>query len=817
MITIGFRDFNLRQITDIIEGAQICLEKKLENDMKPLSQEIAHNAAFSISENFETRPQVDTLFKRAVHIALLSHAIQHKDLFTYQTLSHIADSLNSLANDGQSFKGEFLTTADEHANFIAALEKIKSTALIALEYYLLKIWFSFQVVESCAYMESRKVNINFMNELEKGIYEDRRLAAVLNLYRNYYKKKAADKKDPENTIFDEIQLTYNLENSLQITKRGVLALLSFEKKPFLQNKTIQESEYLSRFIKSLTELSGNLYNDIQKRNCIRLSQYGSDQSLSSNSDKISILVDCITTLNNLILEHQGFADQAEIELIAKNPKYKGKNSESWDLLKSVTKPKEDLNAYIPQLSLTCKEILKAVEETLKKPKLPKGTKDYDPLQMSIKNKVIEKIRSIYLKHGAVEIDTPVFELKETLTGKYGEEGNKLIYDLEDQGGELLSLRYDLTVPFARYMGLNALQKCKRFHIGKVYRRDQPNLNKGRFREFYQCDLDIAGKTQGMLADAEALLIMHEIYHSFEIEFKIKISHRLLLEAIIECSGCELDKFKTICSSIDKLDKEPWSAVEKELLTEKGLNQTQVDKLKTFVLNSGETKQLIDKLEQEQLFGDNPKAAKSLAELRELQGFLDIFGVNHDIVFDLSLARGLDYYTGLIYEAVLVGESGLGSIGGGGRYDYLIGMFSTSHIPAVGLSIGIERLFIILEQKYQEKARAVETEVLVATIGKGLINHRVEILNLCWKNGIKAETLYEVDPKPDKQLKQALENKVPFILWIGEDEIKKGELKVKCTYTKAEEVVKRENVIERLKELVLKFKDDSEKGLVVYPK
>lgn len=191
--------------------------------------------------------------------------------------------------------------------------------------------------------------------------------------------------------------------------------------------------------------------------------------------------------------------------------------------------------------------------------------------MAIKGKVIQTIRQIYKEHGASEIDTPIFELKETLLGKYGEEGGKLIYDLEDQGGELLSLRYDLTVPFARFMGTHNLSELKRFHIGKVYRRDQPNINKGRFREFYQCDIDIAGPTQDLLAEAELLFIVCRVFRKFDLQFKFKVSHRVLLEAIIECALCEPQKFKSICSSIDKLDKEPWSEVSRELLVEKGLS------------------------------------------------------------------------------------------------------------------------------------------------------------------------------------------------------------------------------------------------------
>mmetsp|Transcript_10452 Transcript_10452/g.7345 ORF Transcript_10452/g.7345 Transcript_10452/m.7345 type:complete len:187 (+) Transcript_10452:1372-1932(+) len=183
-----------------------------------------------------------------------------------------------------------------------------------------------------------------------------------------------------------------------------------------------------------------------------------------------------------------------------------------------------------------------------------------PLQMAIREKAFNTIKSVFKKHGASEIDTPVFELKETLTGKYGED-SKLIYDLEDQGGELLSLRYDLTVPFARYVADKNLSSIKRFHIAKVYRRDQPQMNKGRFREFYQCDFDIAGLFSPMIADSEVLSVMIDILRNLDIGgFKVKLNHRKFLDAMIDLSGCEKRKFKSICSSIDKLDKEPWEKV-----------------------------------------------------------------------------------------------------------------------------------------------------------------------------------------------------------------------------------------------------------------
>lgn len=195
-----------------------------------------------------------------------------------------------------------------------------------------------------------------------------------------------------------------------------------------------------------------------------------------------------------------------------------------------------------------------------------------PLQMSIREHAFKIIKGVFKKHGAVEIDTPVFELRETLMGKYGED-SKLIYDLQDQGGQLTSLRYDLTVPFARYLALHRETNIKRFHIAKVYRRDQPQMSKGRFREFYQCDFDIAGQYSPMIPDAEVLKVVVDILTQLQIgEFQIKLNHRKFLDAIVELAGCEKRKFKSICSSIDKLDKEPWEKVRKELIVMKGLTE-----------------------------------------------------------------------------------------------------------------------------------------------------------------------------------------------------------------------------------------------------
>ncbi|KAK1904334.1 Histidine--tRNA ligase cytoplasmic [Dissostichus eleginoides] len=216
-----------------------------------------------------------------------------------------------------------------------------------------------------------------------------------------------------------------------------------------------------------------------------------------------------------------------------------------------------------------------------------GTRDYNPKQMAIREKVFNTILGCFKRHGAETIDTPVFELKETLTGKYGED-SKLIYDLKDQGGELLSLRYDLTVPFARYLAMNKITNIKRYHIAKVYRRDNPAMTRGRYREFYQCDFDIAGQYDAMIPDAECLKIVYEILSELDIgDFRIKVNDRRILDGMFAVCGVPDDKFRTICSTVDKLDKMPWEEVRKEMVSEKGLSEEVADQIGEYVSLKGE--------------------------------------------------------------------------------------------------------------------------------------------------------------------------------------------------------------------------------------
>jgi len=261
----------------------------------------------------------------------------------------------------------------------------------------------------------------------------------------------------------------------------------------------------------------------------------------------------------------------------------------------------------------------------------------------------------------------------------------------------------LTVPFARFLSLNAVGNIKRFHIGKVYRRDQPQLSKGRYREFYQCDFDIAGTYGRMVPDSECLCVASEILASLPIgDFGIKLNHRRLLDAILDLSGVPADKFRIICSAVDKLDKEPWSEVKREMVEDKGLSPEVADKIGIFVVQKGEPWEMYNSLIANAVFGKHKGALDALEDLRILFEYLEAMGKLQYISFDLSLARGLDYYTGVIYEAVCMnGNTQVGSIGGGGRYDNLVSMFQEAGkvTPCVGVSVGIERVFTLMEERY----------------------------------------------------------------------------------------------------------------------
>ncbi|KAJ9145852.1 hypothetical protein P3X46_028184 [Hevea brasiliensis] len=482
-----------------------------------------------------------------------------------------------------------------------------------------------------------------------------------------------------------------------------------------------------------------------------------------------------------------------------------KGGDSSDSLHVLEKWVEDLLLFLDPKERDFDELVQKVKEIVESnesrrlPKLPKGTRDFAKEQMAIRERAFSIITEVFKRHGATALDTPAFELRETLMGKYGED-SKLIYDLADQGGELCSLRYDLTVPFARYVAMNGITSFKRYQIAKVYRRDNPS--KGRYREFYQCDFDIAGQYEEMGPDFEIVKILTELLDELDIgDYEVKLNHRKLLDGMLEICGVPPEKFRTICSSIDKLDKQSFEQVKKEMVEEKGLNVETADRIGTFVKERGQAKELLSKLKQEgSKFLENTSSKRALDDLEILFDALEKSKCIDKVVFDLSLARGLDYYTGVIFETVFKGTTQVGSIAAGGRYDNLIGMFGTKQVPAVGVSLGIERVFTIMEQLQKDRkqtTRPTETQVLLSILGdKSKLSLAAELVSELWSAKLKAE--YVVSTRFSKHIDRAKESRIPWMILVGDKELEKGIVKMKNLETAVEEDVPRSTFVEELK-------------------
>lgn len=435
-------------------------------------------------------------------------------------------------------------------------------------------------------------------------------------------------------------------------------------------------------------------------------------------------------------------------------------------------------------------------------KNPKGMKDISPDKGWERRRIFNIITDCFERHGALPLDTPVCERREILLGKYGED-SKLIYNLEDQGGEALSLRYDLTVPFARYLGQNKIQAMTRYQIAKVYRRDQPAIAKGRFREFYQCDLDFAGKYENMLADSECLEILCEILSAVKLpfNFSIKINHRLILDGFFRLAGVPGNKFKQICSAIDKLDKTPWEEVKREMIQEKGLDQSVADALGKFVSRSG-SEELIDELLHSDL-GKDDNAKKGLEDLKILYSNAQLMNFSKYLSFDLSLARGLDYYTGLIFEAVISDKNlEVGSIAAGGRYDNLVSTLVENpnfHVPCVGLSVGIERLFAIIESQTNQEAElgANRIHCCVASIGKGMSEARYKIVRDLRDSGLRVKNFLKTSVKPLNLYQQCEKDNAPYGVFFGPEDLKNNNVCLRNMSKRQDEKIPIDSLAEEL--------------------
>ena len=415
----------------------------------------------------------------------------------------------------------------------------------------------------------------------------------------------------------------------------------------------------------------------------------------------------------------------------------------------------------------------------------KGFRDFLPGEALAREEVFKKIRTVFQKYGFLPLETPVLEYKEILTGKYGDEGEKLMYQFKDRGERDVAMRYDLTVPLARVVAQyqNELaMPFKRYQIAPVWRAD--NTQKGRYREFYQCDVDVVG-SDSITADAEIIACVNEALKSLGIgDLVIRINNRKLLDAILQNSGVAKNKSAEAIRAIDKWDKIGEAKVREELAL-LGVNTKSREELfKTLNLGLEDPKDIETKL----------AGLAGAGELAELVEILLEWGVKNYRI-DLTLARGMDYYTGTIFEIILPDAPQYGSITGGGRYDNLVGMFAGKQIPAVGGSIGIDRLIAALEELEIIKYDLV-SDVLVCNLEEDLEETYLRTVKNLRDAGLKTDFYYEVG-KLDRQLKYADKKNINFAVILGSDEAKKSEATVKNLKTGKQEKVKQKDLVRTL--------------------
>ena len=451
-----------------------------------------------------------------------------------------------------------------------------------------------------------------------------------------------------------------------------------------------------------------------------------------------------------------------------------------------------------------------------KPSIPKGTRDFSPLEMARRNYIFDTIKSVFSLYGFQQIETPAMENLSTLMGKYGEEGDKLLFKILNSGdwksavshealdnstiGALTTkvsekgLRYDLTVPFARFVVQHREEiqfPFKRYQIQPVWRADRPQ--KGRYREFYQCDVDVVG-TNSLLSEVELIQIVEEVYRRLGIRVALHINNRKILAGIAEVIG-QPERIIDITVAIDKLDKIGIDNVNKELL-EKGLPQEAVDALQPILNLSGTNAEKLDQLEQ--VLATSEMGLKGIEELRTI---FDLYASSSSsdmsylpIELDLCLARGLNYYTGAIFEVKAL-DVQMGSITGGGRYDNLTGIFGMPGVSGVGISFGADRIYDVLSELnlYPENLQST-TQLLFATFGEQELLYALRWAKVLREKGMSVE-VYPEPTKMKKQMGYADAKKIPFVAIVGGDEMAAGKVMLKNMTTGEQKLVTSEELVQ----------------------
>ena len=413
-----------------------------------------------------------------------------------------------------------------------------------------------------------------------------------------------------------------------------------------------------------------------------------------------------------------------------------------------------------------------------KPSIPKGTRDFGQLEMARRNYIFDTIRSVFALYGFQQIETPSMENLSTLMGKYGEEGDKLLFRIQNSGEKAAlapekGLRYDLTVPFARYVVQHRDEIAfpfKRFQIQPVWRADRPQ--KGRYREFYQCDVDVIG-SDSLIGELELIQIVEQVYRRLGIRVCLHINNRKILAGIAEVIGAT-DKMMDITVAIDKLDKIGVEAVNAELV-ERGLNADQVAALQPILNLSGSTAEKLTALRT--ILAASETGLKGIEEMEEVFSLIEATGVQLNIELDLCLARGLNYYTGAIFEVKAL-DAQIGSITGGGRYDNLTGIFGLPNVSGVGISFGADRIYDVLtELNLFPAALQSSTRLLFASFGKDELHYALTWAKTLREKGIPVE-VYPEPAKMKKQMGYADDKAIPYVAIVGGNEMETNTVMLK---------------------------------------
>ena len=450
-----------------------------------------------------------------------------------------------------------------------------------------------------------------------------------------------------------------------------------------------------------------------------------------------------------------------------------------------------------------------------KPSIPKGTRDFSPVEMAKRNYIFDTIREVYALYGFQQIETPAMETLQTLMGKYGEEGDKLLFKVLNSGDYLnkvsdeelcerntlklaarlceKGLRYDLTVPFARYvvMHRDELQlPFKRYQIQPVWRADRPQ--KGRYREFYQCDADVVG-SDSLMNEVELMQIVDTVFTRFGVRVLIKINNRKILTGIAEVIG-EADKIVDITVAIDKLDKIGIDNVNQEL-REDGISEEAIEKLQPIINLTGTNAEKLQVIAD--VLASNETGLKGVEETKFILDTLEKVGLNNEIELDLTLARGLNYYTGAIFEVKAL-DTPMGSITGGGRYDNLTGIFGMPGISGVGISFGADRIFDVLNTlDLYPKEAVCSTQLLFVNFGEKETEYCLPVVAKARQNGIRTE-IYPDSAKMKKQMSYANAKGISFVAIAGENEIAEGKFTLKNMITGEQNLVTPDELVETLK-------------------